>query len=126
MTGPDDLEDEENIRTEESRARTERWLTGTLLPALHPTKGKVRFAGTAIHPKSLILKKCNDPKWKAKVFPDDPTWRLGDTYHTAIGQYGTQITPLQAVREAAAIANGGYLLTPTLLASSDSTSSPQA
>ncbi len=65
----DDLEDEENIRTEESRSRTERWLTGTLLPALHPTKGKVRFAGTAIHPKSLILKKCNDPKWKSRVFP---------------------------------------------------------
>ncbi len=65
----DDLEDEENIRTEESRARTERWLTGTLLPALHPTKGRVRFAGTAIHPKSLIVKKCNDSKWKSKIFP---------------------------------------------------------
>jgi hypothetical protein len=65
----DDLEDEENIRTEESRDRTERWLTGTLLPALHPTKRKVRFAGTAIHPKSLIIKKCNDPKWKSKIFP---------------------------------------------------------
>lgn len=58
------------------------------------------------------------PAWKAQVFPNDPTWRLGDTYHTAIGQYGVQITPLQAVREAAAIANGGTLLTPQLLASS--------
>lgn len=65
----DDLEDEENIRTEESRDRTERWMTGTLLPALHPTKGKVRFVGTAIHPKSLIIKKCNDPKWKSAIFP---------------------------------------------------------
>lgn len=55
--------------------------------------------------------------WKAINFPGDP-WRLGDTYHTAIGQYGTQITPLQAVREAAAVANSGKLLTPTLLASS--------
>jgi penicillin-binding protein 2 len=55
--------------------------------------------------------------WKAANFPGDP-WRLGDTYHTAIGQYGTQITPLQAVREAAAIANNGILLTPSLLASS--------
>jgi len=58
------------------------------------------------------------PAWKAANFSNDPTWRLGDTYHTAIGQYGTQITPLQAVREAAALANGGTLLTPTLLASS--------
>ncbi|MBY0473398.1 hypothetical protein K2Q00_03950 [Patescibacteria group bacterium] len=56
------------------------------------------------------------PAWKAENFPDDPTWRVGNTYHTAIGQYGMQVTPLQAVREAATIANGGYLLTPTLLA----------
>ncbi len=58
------------------------------------------------------------PEWKTENFPKDPTWRIGDTYHTAIGQYGMQVTPLQAVREAAAVANGGYLLTPTLIASS--------
>jgi penicillin-binding protein 2 len=57
------------------------------------------------------------PAWKATVFPDDP-WRIGDTYHTAIGQYGFQITPLQAVRFIAAIANGGKLLEPKLVASS--------
>lgn len=65
----DDLEDEENINTEEARRKLERWLTGTLLPALHPTKGRVRFIGTAIHPKSLIIKKCSDPQWKSKIFP---------------------------------------------------------
>lgn len=58
------------------------------------------------------------PEWKAATFPNDPTWRIGNTYHTAIGQFGTQVTPLQAVREAAALANGGTLITPTLLASS--------
>ncbi len=58
------------------------------------------------------------PAWKAQNFPTDPTWRIGDTYHTTIGQYGVTITPLQAVREAAAIANGGTLMTPTLIASS--------
>lgn len=58
------------------------------------------------------------PEWKAENFPDDPTWRVGNTYHTAIGQYGTQMTPLQAARMIAAVANGGELLTPTLLASS--------
>ena len=58
--------------------------------------------------------------WKEINFPGDP-WRIGDTYHTAIGQYGTQITPLQAAREAAALASG-KLVTPTLLASS----TPQA
>src|SRR3989344_3348883 len=60
------------------------------------------------------------PQWKAKVFgPDDP-WRIGDTYHTAIGQYGFQITPLQAALFTAAIANGGKLLTPQLIAGSTS------
>lgn len=58
------------------------------------------------------------PEWKAETFPDDPAWRIGNTYHTAIGQYGVQVTPLQAVRTAAAIANGGTLLVPTLIASS--------
>jgi penicillin-binding protein 2 len=58
------------------------------------------------------------PEWKAKTFPDDPTWRLGNTYHTSIGQYGTQVTPLQAARATAAIANNGTLLIPKLLATS--------
>lgn len=56
------------------------------------------------------------PEWKEATFDGDP-WRIGNTYHTAIGQYGTQVTPLQAVRAVAALANGGNLLTPTLTAS---------
>ena len=52
------------------------------------------------------------PEWKAKNFPSDPTWRLGDTYHTAIGQYGYQVTPMQMIRADGALANGGTLLTP--------------
>ncbi len=54
------------------------------------------------------------PLWKEETFNGDP-WRLGDTYNTAIGQYGMQVTPLQAVRAVAAIANGGYLVTPVVL-----------
>jgi penicillin-binding protein 2 len=57
------------------------------------------------------------PAWKLANFNGDP-WRLGDTYNTSIGQYGVQVTPLQAVRATAAIANSGILLTPTLIASS--------
>lgn len=57
------------------------------------------------------------PAWKEVFFPGDP-WRIGNTYHTAIGQYGVQVTPLQAARATAALANGGLLLTPTLVASS--------
>ncbi len=54
------------------------------------------------------------PEWKKENF-DGEDWRLGDTYHTSIGQYGFLVTPLQMVRAVAAIANGGTLITPTLL-----------
>ncbi len=54
------------------------------------------------------------PAWKARNFTD-ATWRIGDTYHTAIGQYGFQVTPLEMVRGIAAIANGGSLVTPTVV-----------
>jgi penicillin-binding protein 2 len=57
------------------------------------------------------------PAWKLANFDNDP-WRIGDTYHTAIGQYGVQVTPLQAARAVAALANGGMLMTPTIIASS--------
>lgn len=52
--------------------------------------------------------------WKAALFPDDP-WRVGDTYNTSIGQYGFQVTPLQALRAVSAIALRGTLVSPTIL-----------
>ena len=58
------------------------------------------------------------PEWKAATFGEDDPWRIGNTYHTVIGQYGFQITLLQAVRFIAAVGNGGKLLTPQLVANS--------
>lgn len=55
-----------------------------------------------------------DPAWKLKTL-NEP-WRLGDTYHTAIGQYAVQVTPIAMARAIAAIANGGKLVQPTILA----------
>lgn len=54
-----------------------------------------------------------NPAWKEQIFNE--AWNIGDTYHTAIGQYAMQITPLELARAIAAIANGGTLLTPSLL-----------
>jgi penicillin-binding protein 2 len=54
------------------------------------------------------------PAWKEETYGEE--WRLGNTYHTGIGQYAMQITPLEAVRAIAAIANGGKLVEPTVLA----------
>ncbi len=48
--------------------------------------------------------------WKRGQFNED--WRLGDTYHTAIGQFGFQVTPLQLLSAYGALANGGILRTP--------------
>lgn len=53
------------------------------------------------------------PAWKEKTFNEK--WNIGNTYHTAIGQYGMQITPLEAARAIAAVANGGRLVKPTII-----------
>lgn len=55
-----------------------------------------------------------DPEWKQKVFDDD--WRLGDTYFTAIGQFGFLATPIQMLRAYSALANGGTLIEPHVIA----------
>lgn len=55
------------------------------------------------------------PAWKAENFEGE-AWRLGDTYHTSIGQYGVLTTPIQMARAYAAIANKGKLIQPTLFA----------
>ncbi len=55
-----------------------------------------------------------NPTWKAENFSGDP-WRVGDTYNTAIGQYGFQVTPMEMARGVAALANKGTLVTPHLI-----------
>ncbi|MBI2640084.1 MAG: penicillin-binding protein 2 [Candidatus Sungbacteria bacterium] len=52
------------------------------------------------------------PEEKKGIRPDDPFWRLGDTYITSIGQGDMGATPLQVNFATAAIANGGTLFRP--------------
>lgn len=56
-----------------------------------------------------------DPEWKKTAEPEDPIWRIGDTYHVSIGQGGVKTTPLQMASLTAAIANGGTLWKPYLM-----------
>lgn len=60
-------------------------------------------------PKGVL----SSPAWKQATF-NEP-WYLGDTYHSVIGQYGTQVTPVQMVRALSAMANKGTLLVPTII-----------
>lgn len=53
------------------------------------------------------------PIWKAHLLREP--WTTGDTYNTAIGQGYLEVTPLQLVTAAAAIANGGILYRPHLV-----------
>ncbi len=54
-----------------------------------------------------------DPAWARATF--HRPWQLGETLQVGIGQSSLEITPLQAARIAAAIANGGYLVQPRLV-----------
>ncbi|PIZ87544.1 hypothetical protein COX93_00685 [Candidatus Nomurabacteria bacterium CG_4_10_14_0_2_um_filter_30_12] len=51
------------------------------------------------------------PLWKIENFKGEQ-WRIGDTYHTVIGQYGFQVTPMEMTRAISSIANYGMLITP--------------
>jgi penicillin-binding protein 2 len=64
------------------------------------------FEGTFFSSKESVIP---DPEWKARVFKGDD-WRLGDTYHSSIGQYGFSITPIQVLAMTTLLANEGKSL----------------
>ncbi|MCW8131220.1 MAG: hypothetical protein KIS92_12800 [Planctomycetota bacterium] len=58
-----------------------------------------------------------DRAWRERHFGNSPwdlAWTRGKDYHLAIGQGYMAVTPLQAACMMAAIANGGYAVTPRL------------
>lgn len=61
------------------------------------------------------------PELKAKLNPEDPDWRIGDTYHASIGQGNFQATPIEMAVYATALANKGKMLTPYLVYGTAST-----
>ncbi|TSC67962.1 MAG: Penicillin-binding protein 2 (PBP-2), partial [Parcubacteria group bacterium Gr01-1014_66] len=54
-------------------------------------------------------------EWKSKEYPNDPLWRLGDSYNMSIGQGWMLATPLQLARSTLAIAREGMLYQPRLV-----------
>jgi penicillin-binding protein 2 len=55
-----------------------------------------------------------NPEWK-KLHFDGEVWTLGNTYHTAIGQYGFQTSLVQIVRGISTIVNDGLLRDPSII-----------
>jgi penicillin-binding protein 2 len=54
-----------------------------------------------------------DSEWKKRRFGEP--WQEGETLSLSIGQGFTQVTPLQLARMVSVVANGGRLVTPTLV-----------
>lgn len=55
-----------------------------------------------------------NPEWKKANFEGE-AWNLGNTYHTSIGQYGFQVSPLQMVKALGAIVNNGLVRNPSIV-----------
>jgi penicillin-binding protein 2 len=55
-----------------------------------------------------------NPEWKKENFNGE-SWNLGNTYHTSIGQYGFQTSPLQITRAIAGIVNNGLIRDPSII-----------
>lgn len=56
-----------------------------------------------------------NPEVKEKNNPNDPIWRVGDTYISAIGQGYFLTTPIEMAVYASSIANDGKIITPRLV-----------
>ena len=50
------------------------------------------------------------PEWKETAHPDNPIWRIGDTYHVSIGQGDLLVTPLEIARGLGMLATKGDIL----------------
>lgn len=71
---PDDVEDEESVKTEEQRIKTRKWAYGSLMPALPEMdeNASITAMGTMLHPESLLATWARDPQWTViKIGPID-------------------------------------------------------
>lgn len=73
----DDLENDEAVMNIDRRKKLWKWFMTVLVPALHPTKGRIFIVGTVLHYDSLLnnlLKKYNGKKYKAICENGNPLW----------------------------------------------------
>lgn len=73
----DDLENDEAVMNIERRKKLWKWFMTVLVPAIHPTKGRIFIVGTVLHYDGLLnnlLKKYNGKKYKAINSKGEPLW----------------------------------------------------
>lgn len=63
----DDLEDEENTRTEASREKLSDWVYGTLFKALDATWNKILWLGNMISATCMLKQLCEDQDWHSML-----------------------------------------------------------
>ena len=56
-----------------------------------------------------------DPDWKETAHPEDPLWRIGDTYNVSIGQGDVLVTPVEAAYALMTLVSNGIPKTPHLV-----------
>lgn len=64
----DDFEEEDSVRTEESKSRTMSWFMAVLLPAMNP-KAKIVVVGTPLDYDSVLVKLSKEREWRTLTFP---------------------------------------------------------
>ena len=64
----DDVEGDENVSTPDQRAKTRKWFTGVVLPALTPT-AHIRIMATPLDAESLPLQLRKSPDWRVTEIP---------------------------------------------------------
>lgn len=65
----DDPEDEESVRTKESRDKTENWLNKEVIPGVEEKQGRVIVIGNLIHMDSLMARLRDGDIFKTREYP---------------------------------------------------------
>ena len=74
--------------------------------------GLGEYSGIDLPGEVRGIRASKDMKKRLRMNPEDQVWFPADTAQTSIGQFDNSFTVLQLCRYTAALANGGYLVTP--------------
>lgn len=59
----DDIENDENVESKESREKLANWFYNAVIPAVNPNRFEIIFIGTPLHQDALLVKLLENPKF---------------------------------------------------------------